>query len=329
MSSKLSRRQFIALAGTGALGAGLAACSSRDTIPTPTPTPTLLTVEELDASIERAVRYFVTNLENQAKAFPRRLTPSLLGDTRVFELTTQEILWEIKLNERIVMFAFDIVMPTPEIRVTEGDKVRVIVQNNLKESTAIHWHGMFTPNVMDGATYISHPPIKPGQRLVYEFVAKPVGTHLYRSHHNATEQIALGLAGSLIVEPKDKKSEPTSDSDYTMLLNDTSKGTSLNGRIFPMTTPIIAKPGERVRVRWLNAGYRAHTLHWHGLTMQVIAQNGWQLPNPYTTDTLDLAPGARVDVIVQTQETGMWVVDCSPHQVQRGEPTMLTALVIR
>lgn len=330
MPSKLSRRQFIALAGASTLGAGLAACATRDTPTTATPTPAAQTADEMDAAIEKAVRYFVANIEDQVKTFfPRRLTPRVEGDTRVFELATQEISWEIKLQEKVPMFSFGSALPAPELRVTEGDKVRVIVQNNLKESTTVHWYGLFTSNVMDGATYVAQPPIRPGQRFAYEFVARPAGTHLYRAHHNAAEQIAKGLAGAIIVEPKEKKSEPAFDSDYTLLLNDTRAGVTLNGRTFPMTAPIIAKPGERVRVRWLNAGYRAHTLHLHGIAMQVIATNGWILSSPYPTDTLDLAPGARVDVIVQTQESGMWVVDCAPSDITRGAVTMITALVVR
>jgi len=331
MPSKLSRRQFIALAGAGTLGASLAACATRDNAtPGATPTPTVATADELDAAIEKAIRYFVVNMETHAKTFfPPRPTPRIEGDTRVFELTCQEILAEVRWQEKLPVFTFGETIPAPEIRVTEGDKVRVVVQNNLKESTTIHFHGVFTSNVMDGATYISQPPLRPGQRFAYEFIAQPVGSFLYRAHHNASEQIARGLVGSLVVEPKDKKSEPAFDRDFTLILNDARAGLTLNGRVFPMTAPILTKPGERIRIRWMNAGYRAHTLHLHGHAMHIIAANGSPIANSYSTDVLDLAPGSRVDTLVVAGQVGTWVVDCAPNEITRGATTMVTALVVR
>ena len=74
--------------------------------------------------------------------------------------------------------------PGPEIRVREGDRIRVHVKNELPAPTSIHWHGMKQRNSwqMDGVTPVSHVPIEPGGSFTYEFVAEPAGTHWYHSH---------------------------------------------------------------------------------------------------------------------------------------------------
>ncbi len=194
------------------------------------------------------------------KAFPAKtkglggqpLAYEMDGDTKVFRLTCDAVRWEVRPEEFKDAFAYNGTLPGPEIRVTEGDTVRIVVTNNLPESTAVHWHGLNTPNAMDGVPYITQDPIKPGQTFTYEFVAKPAGTHMYHSHHNAMEQVGKGLLGPFIVEPKDKSKYPKFDREYTMVLNDTLLGFTLNGKSFPATQPLTAKLGERVLVRYMN-----------------------------------------------------------------------------
>jgi manganese oxidase len=70
--------------------------------------------------------------------------------------------------------------------------VRILVHNQMDQSTGVHWHGLIVPNEMDGVPFLTQPPIKPGETFVYEFEAKNPGSHMYHSHHNAT---AAGDAG--------------------------------------------------------------------------------------------------------------------------------------
>ncbi len=61
-------------------------------------------------------------------------------------------------------------LPGPEIRVREGDMLRILVENRLPDSpTSIHWHGVLLPAAMDGVPDISNAPIAPGQMYVYEY----------------------------------------------------------------------------------------------------------------------------------------------------------------
>jgi len=87
--------------------------------------------------------------------------------------------------------------------VTEDDRVRAVVRNDLDESTGIHFHGQNLPNAMDGVPFLTQPPIMPGETFVYEFVADPAGSHMYHSHHNATDQVGRGILGAFIVDPRD------------------------------------------------------------------------------------------------------------------------------
>lgn len=338
MEVRINRRQFLALAGSTGLGLGLAACAPSST---PTPMPAMdmsnaqptLGAEDMDALHEKGVKTFVAGIETNSQNFwPKRMSFTLDGDAKVFQVSCKQVDWEIEPGKKIPALSYNGVVPGPEIRVTEGDKVRVVVKNEMNESTAIHWHGVHTPNTMDGVPFVTQPPIKPGQTFTYEFIAKPAGSHMYHSHHNAADQVTKGLLGAFIIEPKDKSKEFKFDSDYTLIINDASLGLTLNGKGFPATAPILARVGEKVRVRFMNEGLIIHPMHLHGMYMQVIAQDGAPLPAPYLCDTLNVAPGQRFDVLIDCQEPGIWAFHChilthaeSPH----GMFGMVTALIIK
>jgi FtsP/CotA-like multicopper oxidase with cupredoxin domain len=277
--------------------------------------------------------------EEGVKAFPaktqglggQRLAFEMDGDTKVFRLSCERARWEVRPDEFKDVYAYNGTLPGPEIRVTEGDKVRFIVSNKLPESTAVHWHGLVTPNAMDGVPYITQKPIKPGETFTYEFVAKPAGTHMYHSHHNAMEQVGKGLLGPFIVEPKDPSRYPPFDREYTIVLNDTLLGFTLNGKSFPATQPLTAKLGERVLVRYMNEGLMNHPMHLHGMAMQVVAKDGYPLPNPYMCDNLDIAPGDRFDVIITADNPGVWAFHChtlSHAEAPSGMFGLVTALIV-
>jgi FtsP/CotA-like multicopper oxidase with cupredoxin domain len=143
--------------------------------------------------------------------------------------------------------------------------------------------------------------------------------------------VTRGLLGAFIVEPKDKSKEPAFDSDYAMVLNDYNVGLTINGKSFPATGAIVAKQGERVRVRFMNEGLQIHPMHLHGFYMQVFAQDGYPLAQPYYCDTLNIAPGQRYDVLIQADEPGVWAFHC--HILTHAESAhgmfgMVSALIV-
>ena len=86
--------------------------------------------------------------------------------------SAQIVQWEFAPGKLVEAWTYNGVVPGPEIRVTEGDKVRVNVSNELPESTAVHWHGLMVPNSQDGVPFITQPPIKPGEMFTYEFTIR-------------------------------------------------------------------------------------------------------------------------------------------------------------
>lgn len=278
--------------------------------------------------------------EKGIKAFPARtagkgnqlLQPRVEKGVKVFELTARELQWEAEPGKMVKAWAYNGQVPGPQIRVREGDRVRVVLKNELPESTAVHFHGLELPNDQDGVPFVTQPPVKPGERYSYEFTVPNSGSHMYHSHHNSAKQVGMGLLGAFIVEPRRPRRIEKVDVDYVMILNDGFHGYTLNGKGFPATEPIVARLGQKVRIRFMNEGMMIHPMHLHGMHMTVIDKDGWPQPAPWKCDTLNIAPGERWDVIVDCNNPGTWAFHCHilPHaESEHGMFGMVTALVVQ
>lgn len=337
-----NRRTFLKGASLGAsgvaLGGLLAACSS-ETASTGSSghsseaaaTPAGISADDMDAMHEEGVKAFVAGVQTEGKGnIP--LEPRIENGVKVFELTCALQSWEYDRGKKVTAWAYNGQVPGPLLRVTEGETTRVIVKNELPESTAVHFHGVMLPNNMDGVPFITQPPIKPGASFTYEFTARNPGSHMYHSHHNATMQVGRGLLGAFIIDPKDKSHDPEFDIDYVMILNDQLGGFTINGKGFPATEPIVAKLGQKLRVRYMNEGLLIHPMHLHGLPQLTFAKDGWNLPQPFMCDTLNVAPGERWDVIIDCTELGVWAFHChvlSHAESEHGMFGMVTALIVQ
>jgi FtsP/CotA-like multicopper oxidase with cupredoxin domain len=285
--------------------------------------------EQMDAMHEKGIKAFPAKTSVWGNQL---LTPRLDKGVKVYDLTAKVVQWETEPGKFVTGWGYNGVVPGPQIRVREGDRVRVNLKNELPESTAMHFHGLEVPIDQDGVPFITQPPIKPGQTYTYEFVVPNAGSHMYHSHHNAAKQVGLGLLGAFIVEPKQKTVYDNADVDYVMVLNDGAHGYTLNGKSFPATEPIVAKLGQKVRIRYMNEGMMIHPMHLHGMHMTVIAKDGWMQPAPWKCDTLNIAPGERWDVIVNCTNPGTWAFHCHilPHaESQHGMFGMVTALIVK
>lgn len=335
-----TRRDFIKLAGLAAGGLmvlGLSGCAKGDeTVDAPTDDTEhsmsaddgRMAWQEMDRHHKEGMEAFPAATEGKGN---QPLPYTLDGDVKVFELTCSEIEWEISPGKKVQAMAYNGMLPGPVIRVTEGDKIRIKVTNQMKESTAVHWHGLRLPNKMDGVTYITQGPIEPGGTFTYEFVAQPAGTHMYHSHHNSAKQVGMGLLGAFIIDPMDPATEPACDKEYLVVLNDGMLGYTINGKGFPATEPYTAKVGERIRFRFMNEGVMYHPMHLHGFAMEVFARDGYPLPAPFRCDTLSIGPGERWDAIVVADEPGVWAFHCHilPHaESEMGMFGMVTALIV-
>ena len=255
---------------------------------------------------------------------------------KVFELTARPVKWLILPawkdlpDVRVTAWTYNGQVPGPLIRVRQGDRVRIVLKNDLPDPTSIHWHGVRVPNAMDGVAEppITQPPVKPGETFTYEFTVKDAGTFFYHSHVETDRQIPAGLSGPFIVDRGHEPRKP--DVDYVALLQewrvDPTTGTTwpampamtepnfftVNGKAFPATETLEVKKGQRVRIRFVGAGQFAHPMHLHGFPFKITATDSYPVPKAaqLTKDTVNVAPGERYDVEFVAEAPGTWIFHC-------------------
>jgi FtsP/CotA-like multicopper oxidase with cupredoxin domain len=266
------------------------------------------------------------------------LEATIDGDAKAFELTIDAIRHRIDATkDPLDALGYNGSWTGPALRVTEGDLVRADFTNNLEETTGVHFHGQDVPNAQDGVPFVTQDPIVPGDTWRYEFRAGPAGSHMYHSHHNATDQVGRGLLGAFIVDPEDPAQRPDRlygvTQDIVWISNDQLGGFTINGRGFPATYPIVAQQGEKILIRFMNEGIMMHPWHLHGQPMRVVARDGYPLGSAaFTCDTLGVNPGERWDVVVDCRNPGAWAFHCHilPHaEGINGMFGMVTALIVQ
>jgi FtsP/CotA-like multicopper oxidase with cupredoxin domain len=243
------------------------------------------------------------------------MQPTVDGETKVFNLTAQVVQWEVIPGVKQEAWTYNGQLPGPVIRVTEGDKLRVNLTNNLPEATVLHFHGPDLPNVMDGVPDVTQPTIPVGGSYTYEFTATPAGTYMYHSHHDSQVQETKGLYGILIIDPKPGSAEAKRDAgyqrDYLQVISEFSGYYLVNGHSFPATDVLTAKAGEKVRIRLVNLGQMAHPMHLHGFHFRIVGTDGIPVEGPpLVKDTVLIGPGERYDLEVVPDKPGLWVFHC-------------------
>lgn len=259
------------------------------------------------------------------------LEPRIEDGVKVFDLEVSVIAYNILSYEPVLGYAFNGQVPGPRIRVTEGDRVRINVTNNLPESTTVHWHGLIVPNAMDGAAEVTQPPIEPGQTYTYEFVAQQRGTYFYHSHDHIDREQTLGLYGALIIDPRDPADYPYAyDKELVVQLQELLERDNysfpsmpmegalpnfftINGKSFPETETVNLRVGEVLLVRFIgtNSGF-IHPMHIHGGPFRIVETDGNPVPpdGQWVKDTVNVGPGERYDVLWEAREPGKWLLHC-------------------
>ncbi len=213
---------------------------------------------------------------------------------KVFELTAKAVQWPILDGVTVTAFTYNGTVPGPMIRVTEGDRVRVIVRNELPVPTTIHWHGVEVPNAMDGVPGVTQEPIQPGETFTYEFTARPAGTFMYHSHYEGDVQVMAGLYAPFLIDPREPEANPPAMDKVLMISEWLVRGGqtfaampmsgmepnyfTINGKAFPATETITVKKGERVRLRLIAIGQFIHPMHLHGMPFKIVAVDGHPVP---------------------------------------------------
>lgn len=262
------------------------------------------------------------------------LEPRIENGVKVYDLTAEVVKWEVEPGKMVNAWTYNGQVPGPKIHINVGDTIRINLTNNLPESTALHFHGISDiPNAMDGVPPITQHPIKPGETYVYEFTPQRPAVGMYHSHHNAQVQVASGMAGELMVGQMPIPAGIPSPvwRDTIHLYDAGTIGYGLNGKSFPATAPFTAKMGDWFEVTYMNEGLQIHPMHLHGPRQLVTAIDGEPLATPYWEDTVNVAPGQRVTVLVNADNPGAWAWHChilNHAEGPQGMFGMVTALIV-
>lgn len=217
--------------------------------------------------------------------------------------------------------------PGPTIEAVEGDRVRLLVTNKLPEATSMHWHGLIIPNGMDGVSGLTQPRIEPGETYAYEFTLKQHGTQMYHPHSDEMVQMALGMVGFFIIHPREPQG-PRIDRDFAIFLAEWAidPGTAtpnpnvmldfntftFNSRAFPGIDSLVAKLGDRVRIRIANLSMDNHPMHIHGHKFFISGTDGGPVPASaqFPNTTVDVPPGSTRDMEFVADNPGDWAFHC-------------------
>ena len=248
------------------------------------------------------------------------------GGVKEFHLVAEEFEHEFAPGSKAMCWGYNGSTPGPTIEAVEGDRIRIFVTNRLREATTIHWHGLILPSGMDGVGGLNQPQIKPGETFAYEFTLKQHGTHMYHPHADEMVQMAMGMMGLLIIHPKGGEAVRI-DRDYAFLLHNFAlhPGTrrpdpaimqdfdlwTFNSKVYPAIDPIVARTGERVRIRVGNLSMWNHPIHLHGVQFHVTGGDGGRLPrSQWRTEVTEIVGVGQMRDIEFTAVPGDWAFHC-------------------
>lgn len=260
------------------------------------------------------------------------------GGTKVFRLVAEPVKRRIVPWKTLDVWGYNGSCPGPTIQVNQGDRVRILVENRLPESTSMHWHGLEVPIEQDGVPWISQKPIAPGETYAYEFTVHQEGTFFYHAHSAMQEMI--GLIGMFIAHPREGYS-PAVQHDYGIVLqewavlpNSSIPNTAnmefnwltFNGVSAPLTTPLLARIGSRVRLRFVNLGMDHHPIHLHGNQFVITGTEGGRTPESawYRSNTLLVGVAQARVVEFEARYPGAWMIHCHlPHHMMNSMSDLL------
>ncbi len=246
------------------------------------------------------------------------------GNVKEFHLVAEEFEHEFAPGSKATCWGYNGGTPGPTIEATEGDRVRILVTNRLREATTIHWHGLLLPSGMDGVGGLTQPKIQPGETFAYEFTLRQHGTHMYHPHADEMTQMAMGMMGLFIIHPK---GGDTVDRDYAFILHNFAlhPGTrrpdpavmqdfdlwTFNSKVFPAIETLVARTGERVRIRVGNLSMWNHPIHLHGVQFDVTGSDGGRWPRAqWRREVTEIVGVGQMRDIEFTAVPGDWAFHC-------------------
>lgn len=232
------------------------------------------------------------------------------------------------IMQKIRAWGFNGTTPGPTIEVNEGDRIRLVIKNELPEPLSVHSHGIELPNNQDGAGGFTESVIMPGETRNYEYTLYQSGTAFYHGEFNLMKATSYGLVGAIIIHPKKYKKKIDKQFVITMqewrilpgnidpdLVSMDFNWFTFNGKSAPSIPTITVNQGDRVRIRLINSSMDNHPIHMHGHTWWVVGTEGGPIPTSaqWPGNTIDVPPGGSRDVEFVAWNPGLWFFHC--HKV--------------
>lgn len=253
---------------------------------------------------------------------------TVVDGVKVFHLVAEEVQNEFAPGLIATCWGYNGGVHGPVIEAVEGDRVRIFVTNKLQAATTVHWHGFLLPSGMDGVGGLSQRAIRPGETFMYEFTLVQHGTLMYHSHHDEMTQMGMGMTGMFIIHPR-RLTGPRPDRDFAILLHEwrIEPGASrpdpnemsdfniltMNAKAFPGTRPLVARLGDRVRIRIGNLSAMSHhPIHLHGYNFLITETDGGSIPEAgrWPETTVLVPVGSTRTIEFTANNPGDWAMHC-------------------
>jgi FtsP/CotA-like multicopper oxidase with cupredoxin domain len=246
--------------------------------------------------------------------------------------------------------------PGPVLRMREGKPITVDVINETDTPELVHWHGMLIPAELDGTEEEGSPPVPPHGRHRFQFTPGPAGSRWYHSHAMAMDDLHKGaytgqfgfvyvdggndpgqydqelflalrdwepfFTGTMEDDDDDSHDGPLLEKPA--LLNTAPNGLevgsmtySINDKALGSGEPIRVREGQRLLIHFLNASaIENRRIALSGHPMKVMALDGNLVPAPQTVDSIFLGAGERIDVVVEMNHPGVWILGSTEKTVR-------------
>ena len=253
----------------------------------------------------------------------------IVDGVKVFHLVAEEVWHTFASGLKAKCWGYNGKVHGPTIEAVEGERIRIYVTNKLQAPTSVHWHGVFLPNGMDGVGGLTQRAIPSGETFKYEWTVRQSGTYMYHSHHDEMTQMAMGMMGMLVFHPRNPSPDYKVDRDFAIMLSEwrIDPGTStpnpnemndfniltMNAKCYPGTEPLVAKMGDRVRIRFGNlSAMDHHSIHLHGHYFKITATNGGRIATSaqHPGSTLFVPVGDTQDIEFIASDPGDWAIHC-------------------
>ncbi len=276
---------------------------------------------------------FGTWAAGRVHAYTKVVTPNgstlpwtMVDGFKQFHLIAEAFDQDFAPGMKVHVWGYNGQTPGPTIEAVEGDQVRILVTNKLREPTSIHWHGVLLPNGMDGVSGLTQKGIQPGETYAYEFKLRQHGTLMYHPHADETQQMAMGMEGFFIIHPKAERHHI--DRDFAIFLQEWNippgaytpnpvtmldfNTFTFNSHAYPGTAPLVVKKGDRVRIRYGNLSMDSHPIHLHGYAFNTVATDGGDVPESAQSPdtTVNVPVGATRDIEFVADAPGDWALHC-------------------